>query len=111
MVRLAYKIRSSNNQLVFDAFYKAVYLHPDAHPSFHSDRGFQYTSKTFYEKLRAANMRQSMSRVGRRIANGPMESFWGILKSEMYHLHRFENKAEPTAVIDIFLRYSGQNTM
>ena len=28
----------------------------------------------------------AMSRVGRCIDNGPMEGFWGILKSEMYYL-------------------------
>ncbi|MBX4263560.1 IS3 family transposase [Clostridium estertheticum] len=32
-----------------------------------------------------------MSRVGRCIDNGPMEGFWGILKTEMYYLHKFEN--------------------
>ncbi|MBD7910722.1 transposase [Clostridium sp. Sa3CVN1] len=30
-----------------------------------------------------------MSRVGRCIDNGPMEGFWGILKSEMYYLRKF----------------------
>ena len=29
-------------------------------------------------------MIQSMSRVGRCIDNGPMESFWGLLKSEIF---------------------------
>ncbi|WLC80316.1 IS3 family transposase [Clostridium estertheticum] len=32
-----------------------------------------------------------MSRVGRCIDNGPMEGFCGILKTEMYYLHKFEN--------------------
>ena len=90
---VAYKIGdSNNNQLVFDNFDEAIALNPDAHPLFHSDRGFQYTSKTFYNKLQAAKMRQSMSRVGRCIDNGPMESFWGMLKSEMYYLHRFTDR-------------------
>lgn len=34
-------------------------------------------------------MIQSMSRVGKCIDNGPMEAFWGILKSEMYYLNKF----------------------
>ncbi|PUA39908.1 hypothetical protein C8Z91_07540 [Paenibacillus elgii] len=41
----------------------------------HSDRGFQYTSSAFKQKLDKANMTQSMSRVGRCIDNGPMEAF------------------------------------
>ena len=90
---VAYKIGdSNNNQLVFDNFDEAVALNPNAHPLFHSDRGFQYTNMTFYNKLQAAKMRQSMSRVGRCIDNGPMESFWGMLKSEMYYLHRFTDR-------------------
>ena len=34
-------------------------------------------------------MIQSMSRVGKCIDNGPMEAFWGTLKSEMYDLNKF----------------------
>ncbi|MGD9569632.1 MAG: IS3 family transposase [Sedimentibacter sp.] len=30
-----------------------------------------------------------MSRVSRCIDNGPMEAFWGMLKSEMYYLRKF----------------------
>ena len=39
--------KSNNNRLVFDTFDLAVTKYPDAHPLFHSDRGFQYTSKQF----------------------------------------------------------------
>ncbi len=65
---VSYKIGDSNNNpLVFETFDEAVRANPDAHPLFHSDRGFQYTSKIFHSKLDAAKMRQSMSRVGRCI--------------------------------------------
>ena len=83
--------RRNNNRLVFDTFDLAVSKYPDAHPLFHSDRGFQYTSKVFKTKLDNAGMTQSMSRVGRCIDNGPMEGFWGILKCEMYHLSTFKD--------------------
>ena len=96
---------SNNNQLVFDNFDEAVTLYPDAHPLFHSDRGFQYTSKIFYNKLQAAKMRQSMSRVGRCIDNGPMESFWGMLKSEMYYLRRFRNKDTLIQAIENYIHF------
>lgn len=82
---------SNNNQLVFETFDAAVQRHPDAQPLFHSDRGFQYTSRIFKAKLDAAGMTQSMSRVGRCIDNGPMEAFWGTLKVEMYYLRRFDD--------------------
>lgn len=101
---VAYKIGlSNNNQLVFDTFDEAVALNPNAHPLFHSDRGFQYTSKTFHNKLIEAKMRQSMSRVGRCIDNGPMEGFWGILKSEMYYLKKFTSQEELTIAIENYI--------
>ena len=103
---VAYKISdSNNNQLVFDNFDEAVALNPDAHPLFHSDRGFQYTSITFYNKLQAAKMRQSMSRVGRCIDNGPMESFWGMLKSEMYYLQKFTDRDELILAIENYIHF------
>ena len=103
---VAYKIGdSNNNQLVLDNFDEAVALNPDAHPLFHSDRGYQYTSKTFYEKLQTAKMRQSMSRVGRCIDNGPMESFWGLLKSEMYYLRRFTDRDELIHAIENYIYF------
>ena len=89
---VAYKIGYSNNPLVFENFDEAVSLNPDVHPLFHSDRGFPYTNRIFYNKLRKAKIRQSMSRVGRCSDNGPMESFWGMQKSEMYRLRRFANR-------------------
>lgn len=103
---VAYKIGdSNNNQLVFDNFDEAVALNPDAHPLFHSDRGFQYTSRTFYNKLQEAKMRQSISRVGRCIDNGPMEGFWGMLKSEMYYLHRFTDREELILAIENYIHF------
>lgn len=98
---VAYKIGSSNNnKLVFDTFDEAVENNPNAHPLFHSDRGFQYTSKIFRAKLESAKMIQSMSRVGRCIDNGPMEGFWGILKSEMYYLRKFTDEQELISAIE-----------
>lgn len=77
---------SNNNPLVFQTIDQAIALNPSAQPLLHSDRGFQYTNRVFKAKLDAAGMTQSMSRIGRCIHNGPMEGFWGILKSEMYYL-------------------------
>ena len=77
----------NDNKLVFDTFDRAISLNPTAKPIFHSDRGFQFTSKVFKFKLDQQGMIQSMSRVGKCIDNGPMEAFWGILKSEMYYLY------------------------
>ena len=97
--------RHNNNQLVFETFDLAIQKYPDAHPLFHSDRGFQYTSKLFKAKLDKQGMQQSMSRVGRCIDNGPMEGFWGILKCEMYYLNHFETYEELVAAVEQFVHY------
>lgn len=55
--------------------------------------------------LMEAGMRQSMSRVGRCIDNGPMEGFWGILKSEMYYLRKFSSKEELTIAIEDYIQF------
>lgn len=103
---VAYKIGTgNNNQLVFTTFDDAVNNNPNAHPLFHSDRGFQYTNKTFHQKLMDAGMRQSMSRVGRCIDNGPMEGYWGLLKSEMYYLKKFYSKQELIEAIENYIEF------
>jgi len=44
-----------------------------------------------------------MSRVGKCIDNGPMEGFFGILKSEMFYLNKFKNFAELKEAIKKYL--------
>jgi transposase InsO family protein len=95
----------NNNQLVFDTFDTAVAANPEAHPLFHSDRGFQYTNRIFHQKLISAGMTQSMSRVAHCIDNGPMEGFWGILKREMYYGKRFTNRDQLVNAIVKYMDY------
>ncbi|WP_036217958.1 integrase core domain-containing protein, partial [Lysinibacillus sphaericus] len=59
-------------------------------PLLHSDRGYQYTSHGFKRRRDVAEMIHSMSRVGKCIDNGPMESFWGTLKCEKYYLYKYQ---------------------
>ncbi len=103
---VAFKIRDTNdNPLVFETFDEAVKANPDAHPIFHSDRGFQYTNRAFYTKLVKAGMTQSMSRVAKCIDNGPMEGFWGILKRERYYGRRFTDRASLVRMIEDYILY------
>lgn len=54
----------------------------------HSDRGSQYCSHLYQQRLATHQMKVSMSRKGNCWDNAPMESFFGSLKSEMvYHCH------------------------
>jgi transposase InsO family protein len=95
----------NDNPLVFKTFDRAIKENPEAHPLFHSDRGYQYTNRAFHHKLEKAGMMQSMSRVAHCIDNGPMEGFWGILKRERYYGRRFTSKQELIQMIENFIRY------
>ena len=90
---------------LFKTFDKAIALNPDAKPLFHSDRGFQYTSKVFQRKLKEQEMEQSMSRVGHCIDNGPTEGFWGIIKSEMYQMYEITDEASLRYAITDYMRF------
>jgi transposase InsO family protein len=58
----------------------------------HSDRGSQYASEAFRQKL--GFCKQSMSRKGNCWDNAVAESFFGALKSELIHRERFKTRKE-----------------
>ncbi len=96
---------SNNNSLVFNTFDTAINENPGATPLFHSDRGFQYTNRSFHARLEVAGVTQSMSRVAKCIDNGPMEGFWGILKRERYYGHRFTDRDSIVRMIEDYIFY------
>jgi len=64
----------------------------------HSDRGSQYASHAFQEKLKAYGMVCSMSRKGNCWDNAPTESWFNSFKNERVHGVQFETRAEMTAM-------------
>ena len=51
----------------------------------HSDQGWQYQHDSYHRFLESKGIQASMSRKGNSTDNGMMESFFGILKSEMFY--------------------------
>ncbi len=51
----------------------------------HSDQGWQYQHQYYHQFLEDKGIQPSMSRKGNSPDNGMMESFFGILKSEMFY--------------------------
>ncbi|VOR20093.1 IS3-Spn1, transposase [Streptococcus pneumoniae] len=51
----------------------------------HSDQGWQYQHDSYHRFLESKGVQASMSRKGNSPDNGMMESFFGILKSEMFY--------------------------
>lgn len=95
----------NTNEVVFKMFDRAILKYPHAKPIFHSDRGFQYTNTVFKSKLESQGMNQSMSRVGKCIDNGPMEAFFGTLKSEIFYGKTFESMDELIIKIKQYIQF------
>ncbi|VLC84390.1 transposase-like protein, ISSpn1 ISSpn3 [Streptococcus pneumoniae] len=51
----------------------------------HSDQGWQYQHDSYHRFLESKGIQASISRKGNSPDNGMMESFFGILKSEMFY--------------------------
>jgi putative transposase len=76
--------------LVLDALDMAIaHRRPSGSLIFHSDRGNQYASDKFRERLKFLNITQSMSRKGNCWDNAPEESFFGKLKTEWTRRRRY----------------------
>ena len=62
-----------------------------AAPILHSDQGWQYQHKLYQRKLAEYGIVQSMSRKGNCLDNAVMENFFGLLKSELLYLQKFDS--------------------
>lgn len=71
----------------------------------HSDQGWQYQHKQYQRMLHNKGIRQSMSRKGNCIDNSVMENFFGILKSELLYLQKFESIEQFKAELIEYLDY------
>lgn len=60
---------------------------PDSELIHHADKGPQYTSVEFTNRLADWNLRASYSSTGDCFDNAAMESVWATLKREVRHLH------------------------
>lgn len=76
----------------------------------HSDRGVQYCSQTYVERLQAYGFAISMSRAGNPYDNAKAESFMKTLKSEEVYLHQYRDQEEARASMQRFIEevYNGK---
>jgi putative transposase len=65
----------------------------------HSDRGVQYISAAYQQRLKQGGLIASNSRKAMPYDNAVMESFFASLKQELTHHHRFANRDEARALI------------
>ena len=71
----------------------------------HSDQGWQYQHKQYQSMLAKKGIRQSMSRKGNCLDNAVIEDFFGLLKSELLYLQKFESMEHFKAELMEYLDY------
>ena len=73
----------------------------------HSDQGWQYQHGFYAKRLEEKNIIQSMSRKGNSLDNGLMESFFGVMKSEMFYWqeNNYKNITELKSAIEEYIDY------
>jgi len=69
----------------------------------HSDRGLQYASQEYTDRLKSRGIHISMSRRGNPFDNAACESFMKTLKYEQVHRQQYRDLAEARACIQHFL--------
>ena len=73
----------------------------------HSDQGWQYQHDSYHRFLESKGIQPSMSRKGNSPDNRMMESFFGILKSEMFYGYEknFSSLEDPEQAIVDYIDY------
>jgi putative transposase len=71
----------------------------------HSDQGFQYTSRAYFDLSQQYGFTPSMSRAANPYDNASMENFFGILKCECLRRYRPRTYEEASLLVDDFIYY------
>ena len=71
----------------------------------HSDQGFQYTSKHYFNLTRSYNILQSMSRRGNPYDNALAENFFSILKTECIYRVKLKTYDEARILISQYIDF------
>jgi putative transposase len=81
---------------------------PNAGLIIHSDRGSQYASEAYRQKLGEIKAIPSMSRKANCYDNAAMESFWSTLKLERVYREKYATHKEARARVHEYLCYYNQ---
>ncbi|MCB4942342.1 IS3-like element ISSmu1 family transposase [Streptococcus mutans] len=83
---IAYNLSTSPNLIQVKAMLEQAFTEKHyTNTILHSDQGWQYQHDFYHQFLENKGIQPSMSRKGNSPDNGMMESFFGILKSEMFY--------------------------
>ena len=71
----------------------------------HSDQGWQYQMRQYQRLLQDKGIIQSMSRKGNCLDNAVIENFFGILKSELFYLNKYNSISQLKKDIKEYIEY------
>ncbi len=71
----------------------------------HSDQGWQYQHKQYQKFLKDRGILQSMSRKGNCLDNAIIESFFGLIKSELLYTRKFQSAEEFKGELKKYIDY------
>lgn len=73
--------------------------------TFHSDRGKQYTSKTFMELLQKYGVKQSFSATGKPLDNAVAETFFSTFKREEAYRREYTSEQHFRRSVEEYIRF------
>lgn len=71
----------------------------------HSNQGWQYKMRSYRAMLARYGVTQSISRKGNYFDNAAIKSFFGTLKTEFFHLAKFDSVAQLEAGVHDYILY------
>lgn len=93
-------------ELVSESVRKSIAnLRAGSTPILHSDQGWHYRMAEFKKMLSDGNVAQSMSRKANCYDNAAMESFFAVLKTEMFHVAKFKSIEDLKVAIHEYIQY------
>lgn len=75
----------------------------------HSDQGWHYQMRQYQSLLQQKGIKQSMSNKGNCLDNAVMENFFGLLKSELLYLRKFDSIQQFLDELDDYMHYYNNN--
>lgn len=104
---ISYNIsKSPNLEQVYDMLDKAFERFDDLDGLIlHSDQGWQYQHFGYRKRLEEHGIIQSMSRKGNCLDNAMAENFFGIMKSELLYVEKFESVEDFMKALEEYIEY------
>lgn len=104
---IGYRLGKSNSTQLVKSTFHAAYesRRPTQSLTFHTDRGANFTSKTFCDHLKFLDITQSFSRAHVPYDNSVMESFFSNLKREELYRTKYRSENEFRTAVDKYMTF------